>query len=519
MKLRLLLMILAATLAACDSQKKAEQEAAQRQLEERVAAAEKERVQLVAARDAEAAKRAEAERKAADVERNAALTEAARLENERQRLQQDLEKLQAENAKLAAKQKKELEGLAGEALEKRLKEQRMEVEAARAKAEEEQRKLEVARAKADAERVAAERATAEAVAREEATTRAQEIARTQTTMVFFNALDSAGEWFDSDRYGFVWRPYAAVKDSAWRPYADGHWIYTVYGWTWMSNEPFGWAVYHYGRWIQITGTGWVWVPGSDWAPAWVAWRWHRPREYIGWAPLPPEAQNAKGIDVKVDQQYDIGPGSYAFIPMGDFDAPSYLDKFVPGERNKEILPLTSNMTYIVPKAGGGMICGGPDMSFINSEIRRLRNDLDIKPVARVGIQLMNSPAPSAAPDVMNAGAVMYFAPQLKAGPPPGKPEKLKGRIEVKNADRGWNPANPWETNEWRKRLKADADAIDAAERAAANRPPPRPPTPAATPVPGTTPAPQPVIAPPPRPRPGGLQGSQLQPSGGLFPRR
>jgi hypothetical protein len=131
---------------------------------------------------------------------------------------------------------------------------------------------------------------------------------------------------------------------------------------------------------------------------------------------------------------------------------------------------------------------------------------------------MNSPAPSAAPDVMNAGAVMYFAPQLKAGPPPGKPDKLKGRVEVKSADHGWNPGNPWETNEWRVRLKADAAAVEVAERTAVNRPPPRPPTPAATPAPSSTP--KPVVAPPPpRPRPGGLQGSSLQPAGSLFQRR
>lgn len=31
--------------------------------------------------------------------------------------------------------------------------------------------------------------------------------------------------------------------------------------------------------------GWVWVPGVEWAPAWVSWRVGG--GYIGWAPLPP----------------------------------------------------------------------------------------------------------------------------------------------------------------------------------------------------------------------------------------
>ena len=30
-----------------------------------------------------------------------------------------------------------------------------------------------------------------------------------------------------------------------------------------------------------------WVPGDQWAPAWVAWRYSD--DYVGWAPLPPEA--------------------------------------------------------------------------------------------------------------------------------------------------------------------------------------------------------------------------------------
>ena len=43
---------------------------------------------------------------------------------------------------------------------------------------------------------------------------------------------------------------------------------------WASEEPFGWATYHYGRWGYSDRMGWFWVPGNRWAPAWVAWRQH-----------------------------------------------------------------------------------------------------------------------------------------------------------------------------------------------------------------------------------------------------
>ena len=34
-----------------------------------------------------------------------------------------------------------------------------------------------------------------------------------------------------------------------------------YGLTWVSNEPWGYAPYHYGRWANASNE-WVWVPES-----------------------------------------------------------------------------------------------------------------------------------------------------------------------------------------------------------------------------------------------------------------
>ncbi|MFM8785319.1 MAG: DUF6600 domain-containing protein, partial [Phycisphaerales bacterium] len=33
---------------------------------------------------------------------------------------------------------------------------------------------------------------------------------------------------------------------------------------WHSYEPFGWAVYHYGRWAWWDPRGWVWIPDKTW---------------------------------------------------------------------------------------------------------------------------------------------------------------------------------------------------------------------------------------------------------------
>ena len=124
---------------------------------------------------------------------------------------------------------------------------------------------------------------------------------------FYTRLESDGDWIETSNYGYVWQPRLAHESRTWRPYSNGRWVYTDAGWTWISEEPFGWATYHYGRWTRLRNVGWVWVPGNEWAPAWVSWR--KSDDYVGWAPLPPEArfERASGIHNWADNYYDIGP--------------------------------------------------------------------------------------------------------------------------------------------------------------------------------------------------------------------
>jgi hypothetical protein len=118
-------------------------------------------------------------------------------------------------------------------------------------------------------------------------TPSQPVARQQLKpeyRVFYDALRDYGEWVSIEPVGFVFRPN--VVWNQWEPFADGYWAPTdIYGWVWISSEPFGWATYHYGQWFFDQFQGWVWEPGSDWGPAWV--RWTQAGDYVGWAPLPP----------------------------------------------------------------------------------------------------------------------------------------------------------------------------------------------------------------------------------------
>ncbi len=100
---------------------------------------------------------------------------------------------------------------------------------------------------------------------------------------FYTGLHPYGTWIEIDYGVVVWRPTIMRRD--WSPYLEGRWIWTTDGWYWHSYEPFGYITYHYGRWYYDDYYGWLWVPGYEFAPAWVEWRYGD--DYIGWAPLHP----------------------------------------------------------------------------------------------------------------------------------------------------------------------------------------------------------------------------------------
>jgi hypothetical protein len=108
---------------------------------------------------------------------------------------------------------------------------------------------------------------------------------------FYEPLTPHGEWVVVGSYGRCWRP--SRVEVGWRPYCNGSWQRTDAGWYWVSDEPWGWATYHYGRWDFDAEFGWFWVPQTVWAPAWVSW--HEGGGYIGWAPLSPSGR----VDVTI----------------------------------------------------------------------------------------------------------------------------------------------------------------------------------------------------------------------------
>jgi hypothetical protein len=111
-------------------------------------------------------------------------------------------------------------------------------------------------------------------------------------------LDRHGRWEQHPEYGALWLPLVVRAD--WAPYRHGRWAWVrPWGWTWIDEAPWGFAPFHYGRWVNWRGR-WGWVPGAYvarpvYAPALVAWvggggwgvsvRIGSPS--VGWLPLAP----------------------------------------------------------------------------------------------------------------------------------------------------------------------------------------------------------------------------------------
>jgi hypothetical protein len=120
-----------------------------------------------------------------------------------------------------------------------------------------------------------------------------------TEMTGWEDLDRFGRWEQHRDAGMVWVPEGV--DADWAPYRYGQWVYArPWGWTWVDDAPWGFAPFHFGRWLFAAGR-WCWAPGEyvhrpAFSPALVGFvgsapHWqagdHRPPPPVAWVPLAP----------------------------------------------------------------------------------------------------------------------------------------------------------------------------------------------------------------------------------------
>jgi len=112
-------------------------------------------------------------------------------------------------------------------------------------------------------------------------------------VVGYEDLDENGDWRDDSNYGHVWFPNQTP--SGWAPYREGHWDWIdPWGYTWVDDSTWGYAPFHYGRWVTVGGR-WGWVAGPPaeepvYAPALVVFIGAAGSGFggnVGWFPLGP----------------------------------------------------------------------------------------------------------------------------------------------------------------------------------------------------------------------------------------
>jgi hypothetical protein len=162
-------------------------------------------------------------------------------------------------------------------------------------------------------------------------------------MIGVEDLDGNGVWLTATVYGPVWQP--TTVPAGWAPYRFGHWSWVEpWGWTWIDSAAWGFAPFHYGRWVYLNAR-WAWVPGQViarpvYAPALVvfvggdAWR-PSGGEGIGWFPLgprevyvPPYSVTPRYIE-RVNVPYGATPRDIEIWQRGDAAQMRYANRNAP----------------------------------------------------------------------------------------------------------------------------------------------------------------------------------------------
>jgi hypothetical protein len=187
---------------------------------------------------------------------------------------------------------------------------------------------------------------------------------------FYSDLSPHGSWLVSANYGQVWQP--RVYSADWNPYYDGRWVYSDFGWTWVSDYAWGDVPYHYGTWTLDPVLGWVWVPGYVWAPSWVVFR--TGPDYIGWAPVSPSF--SVGLS---GGSYDYDPNLFVFVGARNFLAPQIRTYVVPTTTTRTFIRSTTVVNNINIE-NNVVVNRGPDLRVVEQATGK---QIEAQPIERV----------------------------------------------------------------------------------------------------------------------------------------
>ncbi len=180
-------------------------------------------------------------------------------------------------------------------------------------------------------------------------------AAAQIPLEMTGAADLAryGAWSVAADGTHVWTP--AKLPAGWQPFQQGAWSWSPpWGWTWIDDQPWGFAPSHYGRWLMLRGH-WAWTPGRWgttrplYAPALVGW-FGGPAlmvgdtAAVGWVALAPDEPVFTGYAVSAKywralNNANVAPASRRAVAfngrarLAPSGALAYANRGVPGALN------------------------------------------------------------------------------------------------------------------------------------------------------------------------------------------
>jgi len=212
--------------------------------------------------------------------------------------------------------------------------------------------------------------------------------------VFYDQLSPYGQWVDYPSYGYVWIPNAGPD---FVPYSTaGHWVWTEFGWTWVSDYDWGWAPFHYGRWDYDDFYGWIWIPDDVWGPAWVSWRFAD--GFFGWCPL------GFGISVNASfgRHFDRDHDHWMFVKDRDLGR-DHINKFLVNGKNSDRILSSSTVinNSLVDNKRNATYVTGPSREDVQKVTGRKINPVTIQENSRPGQVLKNGQLQIYRPQVIN----------------------------------------------------------------------------------------------------------------------
>src|SRR5450755_253479 len=305
-------------------------------------------------------------------------------------------------------------------------------------------------------------------------------------VVGYEDLDEHGAWRPAPGYGNVWFPRSAGAD--WAPYHNGHWAYIEpWGYSWVDDQPWGFAPFHYGRWVSVDGA-WGWIPA--------------PRRVVGVAYVRPVYAPALvafvgGGGFSVGVSVGGGGGTVGWFALGPREvyvpsyrvSPRYVERVnvsntrvtttvVNNYYNTTVVNNTrvTNVTYVNQRVPGAVVATNRETFSSGQSVGRNTVKIDQRQMASAQVEVRQPTIVPTRQAVLGSGraqakqppaALQTRAVVAKAAPPPPPPSFEKRQEAIKS-----NGGKPLSKAEIRQIQPAPAARAQVAVKVA---PPPKQP--------------------------------------------